>query len=95
MTVRGLSSVSHPNDHSQLIGTVAYLLGVLRVLLEIIEDLPNHRIREDHLNLRVSHRVRCPLRISFPRALRVENDSTSYTLYGARDKILCNVSRDG
>lgn len=35
-----------------------YLLRMLRVLLEVGKDLPDHRVCEDRLDLRVSHRVR-------------------------------------
>lgn len=65
-----LSSSTYNSATKQGGGDCAHLLCVLRVLLEVGEDLPYHRVGKNHLNLRVSHRVRRSLRIRLPRALQ-------------------------
>lgn len=60
---------------------VGHLLCVLRVFLEVSENLSNHRVREDRLDLRVSHGVRRSFRICLPSTLNMKRRERTRTLF--------------
>lgn len=66
-------------------GGAPHLLSVLRVFLEVIQHLSNHRVRQNCLDLWISHSVRRSLRIRLSRFLphaRRFNKFSGQSLWG-------------